>query len=94
MCRTILEAAAKDICEKKGFFRSYGENVIEINPKIFNQLISAISSGNLKRRALRFYYRDACPVMHGDRSVTSNEALKTLQKSTEIVQELYLVNKM
>ncbi len=55
MCRTILEGAAKDLCEKKGFFELYGKNVIEINPKVFNQLIKKVSAGKLKRRAFRIY---------------------------------------
>ena len=39
MCRTILEGAVKDLCEKKGFFEPQEKNVIEINPKVFNQLL-------------------------------------------------------
>ena len=89
MCRTILEAAAKDLCEKKGFFESHGEKVIEINPEVFNQLIRAISSGKLKRRAVKLYYCDACPVVHGDRSVDADEAFRVLQETTDVVQELY-----
>lgn len=94
LCRTILEAAAKNICEEKGFFEPHGEKVIEINPEIFNQLIKAISSGKLKKRAVRLYYRDACPVVHGDKSITSIEAITILQNTTEIVQQLYSSNKM
>ena len=89
MCRTLLEAATKDICEKKGFFERYGDNVIEINPKVFNQLIRAISSGNLKRRAIKIYYRDACPVVHGDRSINADEAFRVIRETTDVVQELY-----
>lgn len=89
MCRTILEAAAKDLCEKEGFFEPHGNKVIEINPEVFNQLIRAISSGKLKRRAIKIYYRDACPVVHGDRSVNADEALQVLRETTDVVQELY-----
>lgn len=89
MCRTILEAAAKDICEKLGLFESYPENVIEINPKVFNHLISAISKGKLKKLAVRIYYCDACPVVHGDRSVTAAEAFRVLRETMEVTQELY-----
>lgn len=94
LCRTILEAAAKDICEKKDFFKPYGDNVIEINPEKFSQLIKAISSGELKKRAVKLYYRDACPVVHGDRAVTSDAALRILQNTTEVVQKLYALNKV
>ena len=92
MCRTIIEAAAKGLCEKKGFFKPHGEKVIEINPNVFNQLIRAISKGRLKRRAVRIYYREACPVVHGDRLVNSDEALRVLRDTTEVVQELYSSN--
>jgi hypothetical protein len=89
MCRTILEAAAKDLCEKQGFFMPHGENVITINPKVFNQLISAVSRGALKQRAVGIYYSDGCPVVHGDRSINADEALRVLRETLNVVQELY-----
>ena len=89
LCRTILEAAAKDLCEKEDFFELHGGKIIEINPNVFNQLIRAISSGKLKKRAVRLYYCDACPVVHGDRLVDANEALRVLREITNVVQELY-----
>jgi hypothetical protein len=89
MCRTILEGAVKDLCEKKGFFEPQGENVIEINPKIFNQLLKEVSRGKLKRRAIKIYYRDACPVVHGDRSMNADDALRVLRETMDVVQELY-----
>ena len=88
MCRTILEAAAKDLCEKKGFFKPHGKNVIEINPKVFNQLIKNISGGKLKRRAQTLYYH-ACSVIHGDLSMNADEALRVLRETMDVVQELY-----
>jgi len=92
MCRTILEAAAKDLCEKKGFFEPHGEKVIEINPEVFNQLIKAISKGKLKRRAIKIYYREACPVVHGDMSVKADQALRVLRETTDVIQQLYSLN--
>jgi hypothetical protein len=89
MCRTILEAAAKDICEKLDLFKPSPENVIEINPKVFNHLIKSISKGELKKRTVRLYYRDACPVVHGDSSVTTDEAFRVLCETMDVIQELY-----
>jgi len=92
LCRTIIEAAAKDLCEKLGFFAGYGEKVIVINSKVFSQLINVISKGRLKRRAVQIYYRDACPVVHGNRVVNKQEALQVLRETLEIVQSLYSSN--
>ena len=89
MCRTILEAAAKDLCERKGLLQKESDKIIEINPKVFHQLIKAVARGSLKRRAVRLYFHDACPVVHGDRSVGSEEALRVLRETTSLVQELY-----
>jgi hypothetical protein len=89
MCRTILEGAAKDLCEKKGLFGLYEKNVIEINPKVFNQLIQKVSAGKLKKCAFRIYFHDACPVIHGDRSMNADEALRVLRETMDVVQELY-----
>jgi hypothetical protein len=94
MCRTILEAAAKDICEKLDLFKPYPENVIEINPKVFNHLIKSISKGKLKKRILGIYFRDACPVVHGDRSVTADEAFRVLCETMDVIQELYSSHKL
>ncbi len=92
MCRTILEAGAKGICEKQGLFEPHDDKVIEINPAVFNHLIKSISKGQLKRRAIKLYYRDACPVVHGDRLVTADEALRVLTDTIDVIQELYSVN--
>lgn len=92
MCRTILEAAAKDLCEKKGFFEPHGENVIDINPEVFNQLIKAISEGKIKKHAINIYYREACPVVHGDKSVKADQALRVLRETTDVIQQLYSLN--
>ncbi|MGA2240317.1 MAG: hypothetical protein ABSH06_27135 [Thermodesulfobacteriota bacterium] len=90
MCRTILEGAVRDLCEKKGFLEPHGKNLININPKdVFNQLIKKVSSGKLKRRAFKIYYGDACPIIHGDRSMNTDEALRVLRETMDVVQELY-----
>ena len=90
MCRTMLEGAARDLCEKRGFLELHAKNLININPKdVFNQLIKRVSSGKLKRRAFKIYYRDACPIIHGDRSMNGDEALRVLRETMDVIQELY-----
>lgn len=89
MCRAILEAAAKDLCERKGLFQKASDKIVEINSKVFHQLIKAVAHGSLKKRAVRLYFHDACPVVHGDRSVGPEEALRVLRETTSVVQELY-----
>jgi hypothetical protein len=66
-----------------------GAAIIPIDPKVFNQIIGAVAKGNLKRRAAKLYYRDACPVVHGDRTVTQYEACRVFRETVLIVQELY-----
>ena len=63
--------------------------MIEINPKVFNQLVKEVSRGKLKRYAVKIYYRDACPVIHGDRSMNADDALRVLRDTLDVVQELY-----
>jgi hypothetical protein len=89
LCRTILEATAKDLCERKGLLHKLGSNVVEINPRVFNQLISAVAPAKLKKRASRLYYHDACPVIHGDRVVNADQSLQVLRETMSVVQELY-----
>ncbi len=94
LCRTILEAAAKDLCERRGVFEKVGDKIVEINPKVFNQLITSVAKGALKRRAVKIYFRDACPVVHGNRSVNGVEALRVLRETLGVVQELYTLSKV
>jgi hypothetical protein len=89
MCRTILEAAAKDLCEKQGFFEPHSQNITSINSKVFNQMISVVCKGHLKQRARNIYYSDGCPVVHGNRTINANEALRVLRETLAVVQELY-----
>lgn len=94
LCRTIIEAAARDIYEKRGLLKTDKDKNSEINPKIFYQILKAISSGELKKRATKLYYKEACPVIHGNRSVTSDQALHILESTTDVVQDLYALNNL
>jgi len=89
LSRTILEASAKDLCFRLKYLDENGAAIIAIDPTVFNQLIGAVASGVLKGRATRIYYRDACPVVHGDRVVTQHEAARIFKETVELIQELY-----
>jgi hypothetical protein len=101
LCRTILEATARDICERKGLLSSMvatpcpscGHREDPFNPKIFYHLLKRVSQGKLRGRASSIYY-DACKVIHGERIVNADEALNVLRDTIGVVQELYLSAKL
>jgi hypothetical protein len=82
LCRTILEATAFDICERKGLLET-------VNKNVFNQLLKAVAPNDLKKRVEAIYYDVCCNVIHGERTVDAIEALKVLRDTIGRVQELY-----
>jgi hypothetical protein len=89
LCRTILETAAKDLKIKIDNLTINGAEIIAIDPSVFNQLIGAVASGSLKKRAVKIYYKEACPVMHGDNIVNQNDAAKVFHDTIVLIEELY-----
>jgi hypothetical protein len=81
LSRTILEAAAKDLC--------FAINPFLSKPKKFNKAISTVSSEEeIKERANRLY-GDTSDVVHGKKVVTKQEAATVFTKTIAIIQELY-----
>jgi hypothetical protein len=88
LSRTILEAAARDLCERLVLLEQTAGNVVRIDSQVFNQLIRAVCSGELLEQARKAYY-GACPVIHGSRTVERESALRVLREVLHVVQMLY-----
>ena len=77
LCRTLLEASIRDICERCGLFPDLGENVVLYEKYNWGQLRDKVSSGSLRER-LRDLYGRLCEVMHARKTATRKEAREGL----------------
>ena len=88
LCRTLLEASIRDICERCGLFPDLGENVVLYEKYNWGQLRDKVSSGSLRER-LRDLYGRLCEVMHARKTATRKEAREVFRETLEVVEELY-----
>ena len=87
LCRSILEIAAKDICDKRGFIES------DIAYFSFSKNIQKISSGEIEKN-LRALYSNASNVIHPKTEITSTHAKEIFALTIRNVQDLYLSNNL
>ena len=92
LCRTILETAAKDICQSKGLFHSYN-NVKDINEvnylKIF-RMASRPFLGDAREKPYNLY-RDLSEFVH-NRDPSPDRLKEIFQEVILMVEKLYAVN--
>lgn len=88
LCRTLLEASIRDICQRCGLFPDLGENVVLFEKYNWGQLRDKVSSGPL-REQLSDLYRRLCEVLHARRTVTAEEARGVFRETLLVIEELY-----
>lgn len=93
LCRTLVEAVARDICIKKELFRKRGDNVVAWEQYRWSDLRNLVASGELNNR-LRNHYGDMSSLVHGRRTAGQNDAQKIFQKTIAIIHSLYDAHKL
>lgn len=88
LCRTLLEASIRDICERCKLFPDLGENVVLYEKFSWYRLLEKVSSGSLKEK-LRDLYGRLCEVLHARRTVTAEEARAAFMETLEAIELLY-----
>lgn len=91
MCRTVIEAAIRDICIRKDLFPNLGENVILLEKYRWSDLRAKVSPGELEQDLKKLYGR-LSEVVHSRRSVSKREALKGLEDTLQVIERLYEAN--
>ena len=88
LCRTLLEASIRDICERCKLFPDLGENVVLYEKYSWRQLRDKVSSGLLQEK-LRDLYGRLCDVLHARRTVTAEGARVAFEETLEVIERLY-----
>jgi hypothetical protein len=87
LCRTILEAAIRHACERKGFIEKRG-NVVDIEYYKPAELINKAAKGDLRQR-LKDIYCKTSTLLHGRKIITSEDAKQMFRDTLKAVQDLY-----
>ena len=96
LCRTVLEASARDICFRCRLFPDRNDNEILFEEIPWGQrqgqplgLRDTVSSGLVRERLMRLYTK-LCPVVHGhQKSVTRDEVRRAFEETLQVVEQLY-----
>ncbi len=88
MCRTLLEASIRDICQRRGLFPEPSDNMTLSERYSWKCLRNKVSSGSLNHK-LEVHYSRLCEVVHARRPATAGEALAKFRETLSVIEELY-----
>ena len=88
LSRTILEAAIRHTCERRGLIQKQGKRVSDIDAYRPAELIRKVSTGAQRQRIQDLYTRTST-LIHGQNLARSDDALSTLKDTLRVVNELY-----
>lgn len=92
LCRTILEASVKLICEKRGLLRDRTGNVKPIEDYRWSDLMHRVSRGTLRDNLDRIYNKTSI-LIHGRKTISSKEARETFRETLRVVHDLFKFNR-
>jgi hypothetical protein len=87
LCRTILESAIRHTCERKGLLKSVGK-VVDIESYKPAELINKAAKGDLRDR-IRDIYSKTSTLLHGRKTIKSEDAKIMFRDTLKAVQDLY-----
>jgi hypothetical protein len=88
LCRTILEAAVRDHCGRKGHFKKFQGNVTDFDSYKPRELIRRASSGFLREK-INDLYTETSNVIHGRKVIDRETAKATFRETMWTVHRLY-----
>lgn len=90
LCRTILETAVRDICIRRKLVRATVGNCEPMEKHRWSDLRNKVTVGSpALSRQLDDFYRDLSCLIHGNKTVTSKDALNAFKSTIKIVHVLY-----
>lgn len=91
MCRTLLEASIRDICQRRGLLPEADDSLNLLERYSWGYLRNKVSSGSLNDK-LKVHYDRLCEVIHARRSATAGEAFTELREMLSVIEELYEIH--
>ena len=88
LCRTILETAVRHTCERKGLIKKSGGSVIDFESYRPSELINRAAIGELRNK-LKDIYSNTSTILHGRKTINSEDAKQMFRNTLKAVQILY-----
>lgn len=88
ICRTVLEIAIRHRCQRKGILKPNKSKVIDIDEYRPSELINKSTQGGLRDR-VKNIYRETSSLLHGSKTVNSDDAKHMFKNTLKVVQDLY-----
>jgi len=88
LCRTILETAVRHACERKGLIKKSGGKVIDFESYKPSELINKAATGKLREK-LKSIYSNTSTMLHGRKTINSEDAKTMFRNTLQAVQDLY-----
>ncbi|MCP3940001.1 MAG: hypothetical protein GY710_00770 [Desulfobacteraceae bacterium] len=88
ICRTILEIAIRYRCQRKGILKFNKRKVIDIDEYHPSELINKCTQGGL-RDSVKTIYKATSSLLHGSKTVNSDDARLMFKDTLKVVQDLY-----
>ena len=89
MCRALLEAAVRDICERLGLIRRSSKSCKDNWGRLLGKVTPALGIEESLKKELNCLYGDLCTVAHAERQVTSQEARTEFHETLSAIEKLY-----
>jgi len=88
LCRTILEISIRHRCERKGIIRHQKGSIVDFDEYRPGELINKSTRGAL-RDQVKEIYTNTSALLHGRKTVSSDDAKKMFKDTLKVVQDLY-----
>ncbi|MBE9547337.1 MAG: hypothetical protein IMF10_07575 [Proteobacteria bacterium] len=88
LCRTILEIAIRHRCERKGIIKHQKGKIVDFDVYRPGELINKATRGPLRDK-VKEIYSDTSALLHGRKTVNSDDAKKMFKDTLRVVQDLY-----
>ena len=89
MCRALLEAAVRDICERLGLIRRSSKSYRDDWCRLLGKVTRALGIEEPLKKKLKRLYGDLCTVAHAEREATPQKALTEFHETLSALEELY-----
>jgi len=89
MCRALLEAAVRDICERLELIRRSSNSSKDDWSRLLGKVARELGIEEPFKKKLKRLYGSLCTVVHAEREAAPQEALSAFHETLSALEELY-----
>ena len=89
MCRALLEAGVRDVCERLGLIRRSSKSYGDGWSRLLGKAMCTLGIEESFKKKLKRLYGDLCTVAHAERTATPRKVLTEFHETLSGLEELY-----